>query len=81
MLVRYSREAKAMTETATTYEQAVSKAAEPGGWERTLAAAELGWAGVDESEMTANIYRWRDEGATATGYSLDESVERRGSCA
>lgn len=73
MLVRYDREVKTVTETATAYERALSKAAAPGGWERTLAAAERGWAGINEVEMTANIYRWRDEGATRTGYALDES--------
>lgn len=75
MLVQYGREAKAMSQIATTYERALSRAAEPGGWERTLAAMERGWAGIDDSEMTANIYRWRDEGATRTRYDLDESVE------
>lgn len=72
MLVRYGREAAAVTELTTGYERALSKRAEPGGWERTLSAMERGWAGINEEEMVANIYRWREEGATQRRYSLDE---------
>jgi len=72
MLVRYGPEAKAMSEAATSYERALSKRAEAGGWERTLSAIERGWAGIDEGEMIANIYRWREEGATRRYVSLDD---------
>lgn len=75
MLVRYGPEAKAMSEAATSYERALSKRAEAGGWERTLGAIEVGWAGIDEGELIANIYRWREEGATRRHVSLDDDDE------
>ena len=72
MLVRYGPEAKAMSEAATSYERALSKHAEAGGWERTLSAMERGWAGISAEELTANIYRWREEGATQQYVRLDD---------
>ena|ERR1700674_1692823 len=75
MLVQYGREAKAMTEIATAYERALSKRSEPGGWERTLSAIASGWAGINAEEMTAAIYRRRDEGATQAHYDLDANEE------
>jgi hypothetical protein len=78
MLVRYGPEAKAMSEAATGYERALSKRAEAGSWERALSAMERGWAGISAEELTANIYRWRDEGATTRrfGPEMDEAEER-----
>ena len=74
LLTRYGKEVASMgVETETLYERALSKRAEAGGWERTLSAMERGWAGIDEDEMTANIYRWRVEGTTRTRYELDET--------
>ena len=74
MLVRYGPEAKAMSEAATSYERALSKRAEVGGWERTLSAMERGWAGISAEELTANIYRWREEGATRQYVSLEDEA-------
>lgn len=73
MLVKYGREAKVMTETATSYEKALAKAAEAGGWARTLGAIERGWAGINEEELIENIYRWRQEGGTTRRYGLDDA--------
>jgi hypothetical protein len=71
LLTRYRREVPAMG-TETQYERALSKRAEPGGWEQTLSAMERGWAGINEDEMIANIYRWREQGATQRRYGLDD---------
>lgn len=76
LLTRYGKDVLTMgAATETHYERALSKGAEPGGWERTQSAMERGWAGIDESEMMANVYRWRDEGATRIRYELDETLE------
>ncbi len=73
LLTRYGREVGTMeAATETQYERALSKRAEAGGWERTLSAMERGWLGINEDEMTANIYRWRAEGATQRRYELDD---------
>ena len=73
LLTRYRREVAHMEPgTETQYERALSKRAEPGGWERTLVAMERGWAGINEDEMIANIYRWRELGATQRRYGLDD---------
>ena len=72
MLVKYGREAKVMTETASSYERALAKRAEAGGWERTLGAIERGWAGINEEELIESIYRWRQEGGTRRRYGLDD---------
>lgn len=76
LLTRYGKEVAGMgAEIETLYERALSKRAEPGGWDRTLSAMERGWAGINDDEMTANIYRWREEGTTRTRYELDETLE------
>lgn len=73
MLIKYGREAKVMTETATSYEKALAQRAEAGGWERTLSAIERGWVGINEEELIENIYRWRQEGVTTRRYGLDDA--------
>jgi antitoxin (DNA-binding transcriptional repressor) of toxin-antitoxin stability system len=57
------------------YERAVAKRAEPGGRERMDAVMASGWAGIEAEELAANVYRWREEGATGRFYSLDEPAE------
>jgi antitoxin (DNA-binding transcriptional repressor) of toxin-antitoxin stability system len=47
------------------YDRAVSKRAEPRGWERMDEAMAAGWAGIEPEELAANIYRWREEGQTS----------------
>lgn len=56
------------------YARSLSKAAEPGGWERMSAAMAGGWAGVSAEEMVANIYRWRAEGGMSPRLSPDDEV-------
>lgn len=72
MLIKYGREAKVMTETATSYERALAQPAQAGGWARALSAIERGWVGINEEELVENIYRWRQEGGTSRRYGLDE---------
>jgi antitoxin (DNA-binding transcriptional repressor) of toxin-antitoxin stability system len=71
MLVKYRPPAVA-TSREEAYEQALTKRAEPAGWERMDAAMAAGWAGIEPDELTANIYRWRAEGGTARRYSFDD---------
>jgi antitoxin (DNA-binding transcriptional repressor) of toxin-antitoxin stability system len=47
------------------YERAVSRRAEPRGWERMDKAMAAGWAGIGPDELAANVYRWREEGQTS----------------
>ncbi len=54
------------------YERALSRRAEPGGAERMDAAMAAGWAGIEAEELAANVYRWREEGASARRLSLDD---------
>jgi hypothetical protein len=76
MLTRYGKERAAMVETIETqYERALSKRAEAGGWERTAGAMERGWVGPNEEELIANIYRWREEGATSRRYGSGDDDE------
>lgn len=80
MLTRYGKERAAMIETIETqYERALSKRAEPGGWARSAGAMERGWVGINEEELIANIYRWREEGATSKRYSGDDEELTDGS--
>jgi len=62
-------------EPAGAYERAVSKRAEPGGLERMESVMGSGWAGIEAEEIVANVYRWREEGASARHFSFDEPLE------
>ena len=55
-----------------SYSMSLSRSATPGGIARMDAAMAAGWAGINAAELTANVYRWREEGATARGFSFDD---------
>ena len=54
----------------TAYTRSLSRAAEPGGWERMDAAMAAGWTGIEPEELVANVYRWRAEGGMTPLRSL-----------
>jgi antitoxin (DNA-binding transcriptional repressor) of toxin-antitoxin stability system len=54
------------------YDRAVSKRAEPRGWELMDEAMAAGWAGIEPDELVANVYRWREEGQTSEFRSWDD---------
>ena len=62
--------------SAQEYEAALSQRADPGGAERMDAAMAAGWAGIDADELTANVYRWREEGATSRFLSPSEDDDQ-----
>jgi len=81
LLIKYRAEtAEAAPEPGlqAEYARSVSRRAEPGGWERMDAVMASGWAGIEAEELVANVYRWREEGASARHFSFDEPEEADG---
>ena len=76
LLVKYRSETEA-AEAALPgeYERALSKRAEPAGWQRMETVMASGWAGIEAEELVANIYRWREQGAEPRHFSFDEQLE------
>jgi len=74
LLIKYRTETPAAEAPGieAEYERSLSRHAEPGGWERMDAAMASGWAGIEAEELVANIYRWREEGATGRHFTFDE---------
>jgi antitoxin (DNA-binding transcriptional repressor) of toxin-antitoxin stability system len=56
------------------YDRAVSKRAEPRGWELMDEAMAAGWAGIEPDELAANVYRWRQEGQTSEFATWDGGI-------
>lgn len=76
LLIKYRAETEpAEPAPSGEYERALSKRAEPAGWERMDAVMASGWAGIEAEELAAHVYRWREEGASARHYSFDEPAE------
>ena len=79
LLISYRSETvEVAPEPAGAYERAVSKRAEPGGLERMESVMGSGWAGIEAEEFVANVYRWREAGASARHFSFDEPLEDTG---
>ncbi len=78
LLIKYRAETEpAEPPVPGEYERALSKGAEPGGRERMESVMGSGWAGIEAEEIVANVYRWREEGATPRHFSFDEPLEER----
>ena len=75
LLVKYRAETEPAERSAGEYERALSRSAEPGGRERMESVLGSGWAGIEAEEIVANVYRWREEGASARHFSFDEPLE------
>ena len=79
LLIKYRAETPAAQAPAAEaggieaeYQRSLSRRAEPGGWERMDAVMASGWAGIEAEELVANVYRWREEGATSRHFTFDE---------